>query len=154
MKTLRPPQTSDRRALLAGYRSGLEVKNAAHIKANGVDPHYEEFTLRYEVPARIARYTPDFVFTHNGIVVESKGIFPTADRHKHLLIKNQYPDLEVRFVFSNPNSRISKQSSTTYADWCVKFGFRYAKLLTPVAWIHEDATTRRMAALREALGIL
>jgi len=150
-KTTTP--TSDRRAIVEGYRSGLEVKNASYIEARGFEPHYEEFTLRYEVPARIARYTPDFAFVHNGIIVETKGRFLTADRQKHLLVKDQHPSLDVRFVFSNPNTRISKQSSTTYADWCRKHGFLFAKLLTPVEWMREDAEPRRMAAMRNALGV-
>lgn len=136
-----------------GYRSGLEVKNAEHFKANGVDPHYEEFKVRYEVPARTASYSPDFVMVWNGVIVETKGVFATADRQKHILIHNQFPELDVRFVFSNPLSRISKQSSTTYADWCMKHGFQFAKMLTPVAWMREDPQPERMAAMRAVFGI-
>jgi len=147
------PQRSDARGQREGYRSGLEVKNSAHISAQGFAVAYEAFTLRYTVPARVARYTPDFPFTWNGIIVETKGRFVTEDRHKHLLIKNEFPDLDVRFVFSNPNTRISKTSSTTYGDWCHKHGFQFARLLTPVEWMREDPHPKRMTAMQKAFGI-
>lgn len=140
-------------ALSEGYRSGLEEKNAAHIVSAGFSSPYEEYTLRYTVPERIAKYTPDFPLTHNGIIVETKGRFVTADRQKHLLVKNDHPDLDVRFVFSNPNTRISKTSATTYAMWCDKHGFKYAKQLVPVTWLQEKPEPRRMAAMKAALSI-
>lgn len=59
------------------------------------------------------------------------------DRKKHLLIRKQRPDLDIRFVFDNPNSRTSKQAKMTYAKWCDKHGFLYAKKLIPEEWINE-----------------
>lgn len=140
-------------ALAEGYRSGLEEKNAAHVASAGFSASYEEYTLRYTVPERVAKYTPDFPCLHNGVIVETKGRFVTADRQKHLLVKNDHPDLDVRFVFSNPNTRISKTSATTYAMWCDKHGFQFAKGLIPIAWLNEKPEPRRMAAMWKALGI-
>lgn len=127
---------TDERGLQEGYRSGLEDKIAAQLRAGGIDPRYETMKIKYTKPERIATYTPDFPLP-NGIIVESKGRFITADRQKHLLIKQQRPDLDIRFVFSNPNQRISKTSRTTYAMWCDKHGFQYAKALIPEAWLKE-----------------
>lgn len=107
---------------------------AAQLKREGIDAKYESITLRYLKPQREARYTPDFPLP-NGIIIETKGRFVTADRQKHLLVKAQHPDKDIRFVFSNPNTRISKQSKTTYAMWCDKHGFQYAKGLIPKAWL-------------------
>jgi hypothetical protein len=73
----------------------------------------------------------------NGIFVETKGRFTASDRAKHILVKEQHPNLDIRFVFTNPNQRISKRSKTTYADWCDKNGFKYAHALVPVEWIKE-----------------
>lgn len=73
----------------------------------------------------------------NGIIVEAKGLFETDDRQKHLLIKKQYPHLEIRFVFSNPNTKIYKGSKTSYADWCDKYGYKYAKGFIPDAWLKD-----------------
>ena len=82
------------------------------------------------------KYTPDFTLP-NGIIVETKGRFTTYDRKKHLLIQKQHPDLDIRFVFSNPNSKLYKGSKSTYASWCEKNNFIYAKKLIPKEWISE-----------------
>lgn len=104
------------------------------LRAEGVDAQYESQVITYTKPAKPSKYTPDFTLP-NGIIIETKGRFVTADRQKHLLIKAQHPELDIRFVFSNPNQRISKQSSTTYAMWCEKNGFLYAKQLIPREWL-------------------
>jgi len=115
-----------------------------------VEALYESLTIRYERPATPSRYTPDFVL-RNGIVVESKGRFVTADRKKHLLVKAQHPDIDIRFVFSNSRTRISKQSQTTYADWCQHKGFQYADKYIPEAWLDEPVNKQSLAALKRLL---
>lgn len=120
----------------AGYRSGLEEKNAKYLEQAGVSFAYEEHEITYVVPESRHKYTPDIVLP-NGIIVETKGIFDTSDRKKHKLIKEQYPHLDIRFVFTNPNTKINKGSPTSYAMWCEKLGFLYAKSLIPASWIQE-----------------
>ena len=97
---------------------------------------YEDQVISYEKPAKIARYTPDFVL-ENGIIIEVKGRFLTADRQKHLLVKHQHPQLDIRFLFSRSKERISKKSKTTYAMWCEKNGFKYADETIPSQWLEE-----------------
>lgn len=116
-----------------GFRSGLEEKIAAELKAAGVPFTFEEKVIEYTRPQRTAKYTPDFVLP-SGIIVETKGRFVTADRQKHLLVKSQHPTLDIRFVFSNSRSRISKKSSTTYAMWCERYGFKFADKSIPKEW--------------------
>lgn len=132
-----------------GFRSGLEEKVAEQLTLQRVDFTFEEHKVHYEKPARKAKYTPDFVLP-NGIIIETKGRFVTADRQKHILIKDQHPGLDIRFVFSNPNARISKQSKTTYAMWCKKHGFKYAKQLVPQEWLDEPGDKYAVLALKEA----
>lgn len=127
-------------AMKNGWRSGLEESLAAYLDERNVPYQYEEHKLVYTVPERQATYTPDFyVTTRSGkvIIIETKGRFVTADRQKMLLVKEQHPDLDIRFVFSNPNSRISKKSKTTYAAWCEKHGFLYAAKVAPEEWLNE-----------------
>jgi hypothetical protein len=119
-----------------GFRSGLEDKVAEQLRAQGIDPRYEECKIKYLVPATNSTYTPDFRLP-NGIIIETKGRFTSKDRKKHRLIKEQHPHLDIRFVFSNPKARISKTSLTTYADWCEQYGFKYAAKLIPQEWIDE-----------------
>ena len=120
----------------ATYRSGLEDCIAKQLENAGVKSSYEGYQIKYVIPASDHIYTPDFILP-NGIIVESKGLFEVADRQKHLYIKQQYPNLDIRFVFTNPNTKIYKGSKTTYADWCNKNGFQYTKKLIPLGWLKE-----------------
>ena len=136
------------------YRSGLESGLADWLRSKGVVFGYEtpESLIKYTVPARVARYTPDFVLP-NGIIIETKGQFVSADRKKHLLVREEYPELDIRFVFSNANARIGQKSDTRYADWCEgknpkRYTFTYCQapsaaqarkgaLWIPEAWLEE-----------------
>lgn len=118
------------------FRSGLEKRTAAWLKTNKVAFDYEKLRLPYLV-SETRTYTPDFQILSNGIIIETKGRFLPSDRKKHLLIKEQYPELDIRFVFSNPNAKIRKGSKTSYADWCDKHGFLYAQEVIPTEWIRE-----------------
>ena len=95
---------------------------ASALKQAGVTFTYEEDTIRFEQPAKQRRYTPDFVLP-NGIILEVKGFLSTADRMKHKGIKEQHPELDIRFVFMNPNTRLSKRSKTRYREWADKLGY-------------------------------
>jgi Phage endonuclease I len=119
-----------------GYRSGLEVKVAKQLEDAGVPFQYEKLKVHYTVPERQAYYLADYVLD-NGIIVETKGKFEVGDRQKHLLIKKQHPELDIRFVFSNSNAPIYKGSPTSYAQWCKSHGFLYADKTIPEEWIKE-----------------
>lgn len=125
-------------AVKNGFRSGLEETISNQLTEKQVDFQYESKanTIKYIKPATNHTYLPDFKLP-NGIIVETKGRFLLADRKKHLLIKEQHPELDVRFVFSNSAGKISKGSKTTYADWCIKNGFKYADKEIPQSWLDE-----------------
>lgn len=126
-----------RRAIIAGYRSGLEERVASELTAAGVTYEYEMTKIAYVKPESKHKYTPDFVLS-NGIIVETKGRFLADDRAKHLLIKAQHPSLDIRFVFSRSATSIGSGSKTTLADWCTKHGFLYADKTIPEEWLHES----------------
>lgn len=134
-----------------GFSSGLERAIADQLLRAGTSFDYEAHTIRYTVPEKIARYTPDFVLL-NGIVVEVKGLWETADRGKHSLIKAQYPDLDIRFVFSNSNTKIGKKSATTYGLYCQRLGIPYADRMVPSSWLtmNKADAKRRFEALLAA----
>ena len=131
------PKTPTKMGIAHGYRSGLEDRISEQLKSLGVDFTYELLKLKYEVN-ETRTYTPDFKLP-NGIIVESKGRFVAADRKKHLLVKQQHPTLDIRFVFSNSKAKISKGSKTSYADWCNKNNFLFAEKLIPKEWIDEPS---------------
>ena len=125
------------RAIREGYRSGLEDLVAKQLESASVPFEYEpkDKKIEYSKPTTKHKYTPDFVFKK--FIVETKGRFVTADRKKHKLIKEQHPELDIRFVFSNSKTRISKTSKTTYAKWCELNGFKYADKVVPDSWLKE-----------------
>lgn len=130
------------------YRSGLERAVAKDLKARGQPFGYEALTVPYTQPAKERRYTPDF-FLPTGIILEAKGRFTTADRQKHLMIRESHPDLDIRFIFSRSTTKISKRSKTSYGKWCEDHGFLYADKVIPQDWLDEVANEASIAALRE-----
>jgi len=116
------------------FRSGLEYRVAKELEDNGFTYEYEKLRIKYQ--RKPSTYTPDFEL-HNGIIIEGKGRFISSDRAKHLLIKEQRPELDIRFVFSNSSSKLYKGSNSTYASWCEKHGFLYADKLIPKGWLNE-----------------
>ena len=116
-----------------GYRSGLELKVSDYLKELKIDFLYEQIKIEWEDLA-YRTYTPDFVLP-NGIIIESKGRFVAADRKKHLKVKEQHPDLDIRFVFSNSRAKLNKGAKSTYGDWCDKYGFTYADKRIPDEWL-------------------
>lgn len=119
-----------------GFKSGLEENISQQIEGKGIKVEYETEQVSYIIPASEHNYHPDFKLP-NGIRVETKGRFVLADRKKHLLVKEQNPELDIRFVFSNSKNKINKKSKTTYADWCEKNGFKYADKQIPDSWFEE-----------------
>jgi len=120
-----------------GFKSGLEETISQQIESQGIKVEYETEKVPYIIPASNHNYSPDFKLP-NGIRVETKGRFVAADRKKHLLVKEHNPHMDIRFVFSNSKNKISKNSKTTYGDWCEKNGYKYADKLIPNEWFLEE----------------
>lgn len=116
-------------------RSDFELRVAKDLEKRKVPFKYEEQVLFYEVPARRARYTPDFVLS-NGIIVEVKGRLTTADRKKMVLVKLANPNLDIRLLFQRSVNPIRKGSSTTYASWAEKHGFQWCEGTVPEEWLN------------------
>ena len=126
--------TKRQAAVKNGYRSGLEEVVDSTLKQRNIDGEYEKHKIKYTIPATDHTYTPDFRLP-NGIFVETKGRFVIEDRKKHVLIRKQHHELDIRFVFQNSKNKIRKGSPTTYADWCIKHGFIYADKTIPQEWL-------------------
>ena len=134
MAKRRPTYSVKAVAAKYGFRSGLEMTIDESLKSRGVDGEYEKHIIQYTKPETHHKYHPDFKLP-NGIFVETKGRFLTDDRKKHLLIKAQNPNLDIRFLFQNSKTKISKASKTTYADWCITPGFTFADKEIPDDWL-------------------
>ena len=128
-----------RRAVVleSGYRSKLEERVAKQLKTSGVAFGYETLKVKFHIPGRNARYTPDFQC--GPVVIETKGYFRKAsDRQRLILIKEQNPDLDLRLVFQRASNPIYKNSPTSYGQWATDHGFMWADNgIVPEAWIKE-----------------
>ena len=121
------------------YRSKLEATFAYKLEEGCIGFSYEPYSIPYSVVEE-RKYYPEFIIRANGIVIETKGYFKPVDRKKHLRLKEQYPDLDIRFVFGNKRNKINKNSKTTYEDWCNNHGFKCCDgndTKTIRDWAHE-----------------
>lgn len=143
----RPSNIFQRGHLRQAYRSGLELAVGAMLASAGIAAEYETVRVPYEVPAKTRHYTPDWVLP-NGIILETKGLWDSDDRAKHLLIRQQHPDLDIRMVFSNPNAKLRKGSPTTYASFCEKHGILFSKKEPPTSWLEEADDATRIEAVK------
>ena len=128
-----------RHGLANGYRSGLEQTISNLLTAEGIEVLYETDKVYYTIPERNSSYTPDFKLPKPGgfWYLETKGFWDVASRSKHRLIQQQHPTLDIRFLFSNANSKLYKGSKTTYADYCIKNNFVFAHRHFPEEWLKE-----------------
>ena len=125
-------------ARAGAYRSGLEDKVSKQLEGKGISFDYEIWKIPYTIPESYHIYTPDFLLP-NGIFIETKGLWDSDDRKKHLLIREQYPDIDIRLVFSSSRSKLYKGSKTSYAEWCEKNGIMFADKLIPLEWLKEKS---------------
>ena len=132
------PLSSSEVSLKYGFRSGLEEKVAEYLTSKGVGFSFETLKVSYVKPETKHIYTPDFILD-NGIIIETKGRWMLDDRKKHILIRKQHPNLDIRILFQNANAKIRKGSKTSYADFCEKHGIPYAHREIPVAWLKEKS---------------
>ena len=121
------------------FRSKFEAAIFAKAKQSGIK--YESMKINYLVPERVTKYTPDFVLP-NGIIIEAKGRFGAKDRKKHLLLKEQRPELDIRFMFQDANQtllpRKTHPKSQTYSEWAEKNGFKWHEgEVVPEEWKNE-----------------
>jgi len=134
------PHSVRRLAIKHGYRSGLEHALSLYLNEHKHKYDYETIKIEWE-DLTYRTYTPDFIL-NNGIIIETKGRFLTADRRKHLCIKKQHPKLDIRFVFTNSRSKLSKGAKSTYAEWCIKHDFRYYDRIIPEDWLKEKGKNK------------
>lgn len=138
LQNIKRMMATKRRHLKRTYRSGLEEEAAAFLKSRQKKVEYEKLKIEWE-DLKYRTYTPDFELD-NGIIVETKGIFDNEDRRKHLAIKLQHPELDIRFVFSNANAKLYKGAKSRYFEWCDKNGFLWAHRTIPEVWLTEPGS--------------
>lgn len=99
-----------------------------HLKSNLERDFLKKHNLRYETKSLpytiVHRYTPDWT-VNDGTFIETKGLWTGADRTKIKTVLKQHPSVKILMAFQNPKRKLSKTSSTTYADWCDRHGIQH-----------------------------
>lgn len=131
-------------------RSGFEDDIEKDLRERGVPYRYEPWQLEYYKPVvsavvwdtelnhavrgprykpyAVRSYMPDFVITkpmgQSPLVIEAKGRLTPATRTKMLLVNEQHPDLDIRFMFYR-KEKIKLKKTPYNTDWAELHGFDY-----------------------------
>lgn len=123
----------------SGHRSKLEDTFASILEETQTDKYYEVIAVPYIVPESKHKYKIDFTLP-NGIQIEVKGYLRDHDeRYKYKLIKEQHPEIDLRFVFGNIN-KLVPGTKMSHADWAKKLGFPFCDIKDKeqiISWIKE-----------------
>ena len=119
-------------------RSKLEIDVANTLTETKIPWQYEVTKIPYTIPESLHHYTVDF--TVGTLLLEGKGILIDAkERQKYILIKQQHPELDIRFIFDNP-LKLCNGTKQTHAFWAEKNGFPYCSRkdkVTIQSWVME-----------------
>ena len=108
-------------------RSKLEERFESILKEFDVPYEYEVTKIDYIIPESSHTYTVDWTVL-NGKLIETKGYLSDhSERRKYVLLKEQHPDLDLRFVFDNPN-KLCGGTKMSHAKWAEKYGFQYCSI--------------------------
>ena len=124
------------RSRLTKFRNKFETKIGSGLDLKGVPHDYEQRTIEY---TQTRKYKPDFLLESSDgkqMIIEAKGLFEAEDRRKHVDVKKQHPELDIRFVFY-ADYKLRKGAKSTYSQWCDKHGFKYAIGDIPNSWLEE-----------------
>ena len=125
-------------------RSKLELKFEEILKDFEVEYDYEVTKIPYTIPESKHTYTVDWTLL-NGMLIETKGYLSDhQERYKYVLLKQQHPDLDLRFVFDNPN-KVCGGTKMTHAKWAEKYGFKWCGI-KDVEQIHSWVKERDEAS--------
>jgi hypothetical protein len=114
------------------HRSQLEQQVEEALVSQGLAPQYETEKFSYVLHKK---YTPDFKVGE--VYVEVKGWWPSAERTKFLAVIMNNPGLPIFVALQRPHLTLSKQSKTTYAQWCTKHGIAWCPIPIPPDFMQQ-----------------
>jgi hypothetical protein len=122
------------------FKSGFEERVYHAAVRNNLSLKYEPrgSKMLYTLPER--SYTPDFILSPSGVVVETKGFLRYDDLRKMIAVKEANPDKDIRIVFQKAKTLLRKGGTMNYGQWATKAGFEWAEGTIPDAWFEEKAT--------------
>jgi hypothetical protein len=120
-------------------RSTLEDRVQANLQKRGIIYTYEPCKLPYTVERN---YIPDLLI--GDMYIEVKGYFRQDAQRKMKSIRDQHPDLDIRFLFQRAASTVQgaklRKDGTkmTCGEWADKQGFKWAEGNVPDDWLIID----------------
>lgn len=115
------------------FRSSFERSVDLQLRSSGVAYKYEDTKIPYILECT---YNPDFHLLKSNIYIETKGRLLPAERRKHLQVRAQNPEYDIRFVFMYPHKKM-QGSKITHASWADRNGFKWADSCIPEEWLNE-----------------
>ena len=113
--------------LIKKKRSRLEESFATLLDEEGIKYDYEITKIDYIVPESKHKYLVDWTLP-NGALIETKGYLSDhTERTKYILLKQQHPDMNLKFVFANPNKKCGGMKMT-HGEWATKHGFDWCSI--------------------------
>lgn len=127
----------------APYKSGLEHRlHTGAMKHALYEPDWGK--TQYTI---IKNYVPDFIHEDEPFILyEAKGRFRTFDEaKKYIHVRDSNPEVTIRFIITNPNSRAYPQTEMTMGDWLTKHGFEWCtETEVPPEWTKpKNSTTKK-----------
>lgn len=123
-----PEKIYDKDGNLVKRRSRLEQQFERVLQEYDAKYEYECTKIPYIVPESKHTYTVDWTLL-NGVLVETKGrLADYAERRKYELLKQQNPDLDLRFVFADPNKLVGGTKTVTHCAWAEKHNFKWCSI--------------------------
>ena len=131
------------------HRSRLEDQVEEALLKQGLAPQYEPDKFEYVLHRK---YKPDFKV--GDVYIEVKGWWPPPERTKFLAVIMNNPELKIFVALQRPNLTLNKKSSTTYAQWCNKYGVAWCPIPIPPEfldrWLNGERPTYRAQAVEAA----
>lgn len=114
----------------------FEARVVADLTDRGINCEYEPTKLPYTV---MRNYIPDLKV--GDMFIEVKGYFRQDAQRKMRNVKEQHPELDIRFLFQRLDSPVQgakkRRDGTkmTCAEWAERHNFKYAERVIPDEWI-------------------
>ena len=126
------------------FRCKLEEQVNQSLTDQGLAISYEKERFPYHLKKY---YTPDFLVKGEmfDFWIEVKGYWPSDARTKFLAVIREHPTLPIFVALQKPTQKLSRSSSTSYSQWCEKYGICWCPTPIPqeflLAWVHGQRTT-------------
>ena len=135
---------------LVKFKNKFEKRIGSTLGDLGYNMDYERDRIEYVTHHK---YNPDFSLEKKDgstMHLETKGIWESSDRAKHLAVRAQHPELDIRLVLY-ADYKIYKGSKTSYSQWCDKKGIKWCVQEVPQEWLDELKLKRKKKRVKKQI---